>query len=765
MLSPDGKLLATLANNGMFFFDSSDGRLVRVVLNREVFGAFDYNMQRLAFSLDGGTFYGVAADGTVRAWQTGSGRELWCFGAKRPGLDRQPRPVFEDDFNVGGIILLPDGSELLAKSAERVAVLKSATGEQISSWPATGYMAGVTPDGKAVYVFDEHKSAIRLLDRTTGQEIKSFDINEPLHTVCVTPDGRLLVAVDEHDAKIRVLDAATGKIVRTMESGLAADSARPQLGRAVILGDNRTLFFSGWNGEFRQYDLGTGEMKGAVHAPAARMITAVAAHPDGRTLITAGWDGLIRRWDRDPLRVQPVDGLQGHPQVAWLADGKSIITGDSSGRLDVWDAAGRHLRALRTVGPGIHRLILGHGGRSVILAQANNRLAICDLESGQTIRDWELPFKPTRTTNVAVHSLLRLPDHRAVTGVWEDGVRCWDCQTGRQLWQAPGGFKAGAAPDGSAVVAGLFQGRPQRFDGRTGRPLPLEVDDLGELEILDSVVYSPDSRTLLTVHRNSLRFRDAATGREVRRVTAPSEAVWTAAYSSDGRWLITGDLDGAVRIWETASYQEVYRLNGHAGWVLHAEFAPDQRSAVSSSADQTALIWSLRPDAVPSKTDLPALWGDLAGDPPTAYRAIWALVDRGDAAADFFAKTVAPAAPVMDPATLAQRIVELGSDNPRTRGAASKALSAAGKSIEAQLKEAMATAPNAEARQRLRDLLDRLASPDPHGDELRISRAIQALELLRSERARDVLRAWAGGQPRAALTEQAAAALARLEQR
>jgi WD40 repeat protein len=172
VLSPDGKLLATLANNGIFLFDSSDGRLVRTILDREVFGAFDYNMQRVAFSSDGRTLFGIAADGTVRAWETDTGRELWCFGTRQPGLGGQPRPVFADDFNVGGLIVLPADDGLLAKSAERVVLLKSATGEQIASWPATGYMAGVTPDGKTVYVFDEHASAIRHLDRITGQEVK-----------------------------------------------------------------------------------------------------------------------------------------------------------------------------------------------------------------------------------------------------------------------------------------------------------------------------------------------------------------------------------------------------------------------------------------------------------------------------------------------------------------------------------------------------------------------------------------------------------------
>jgi hypothetical protein len=106
-------------------------------------------------------------------------------------------------------------------------------------------------------------------------------------------------------------------------------------------------------------------------------------------------------------------------------------------------------------------------------------------------------------------------------------------------------------------------------------------------------------------------------------------------------------------------------------------------------------------------------------------------------------------------------VADLASDTFATREAATKALVARARMIEPALREAVKEATDPETRKRLVGVLNTLhAGLTP--DELRAARVVRAAEMAGTAEAHELLRAWAGGTPRAALTEDAKAALERL---
>jgi hypothetical protein len=68
-------------------------------------------------------------------------------------------------------------------------------------------------------------------------------------------------------------------------------------------------------------------------------------------------------------------------------------------------------------------------------------------------------------------------------------------------------------------------------------------------------------------------------------------------------------------------------------------------------------------------------------------------------------------------------------------------------------------------RQRLNGLLEKIGKPGSHPDELRGVRAIEALELINTDAARDLLKGLAEGAPEASLTREAAASCRRMAKR
>jgi WD40 repeat protein len=64
-------------------------------------------------------------------------------------------------------------------------------------------------------------------------------------------------------------------------------------------------------------------------------------------------------------------------------------------------------------------------------------------------------------------------------------------------------------------------------------------------------------------------------------------------FSPDGKYLAASDSSYQIKIWETASNQEVALLLGHEGWVWHFAFSNDGKYLLSGSNDRTMRVWDL----------------------------------------------------------------------------------------------------------------------------------------------------------------------------
>ncbi len=122
----------------------------------------------------------------------------------------------------------------------------------------------------------------------------------------------------------------------------------------------------------------------------------------------------------------------------------------------------------------------------------------------------------------------------------------------------------------------------------------------GHLSTIDSVVFSPDGRHVLTgSHDKTARVWDAATGQELFRLIGHTAGIASAAFSPDGKFIATGSDDETVRVWDVATHEQVYKHVGHKTGVTSVAFSPDGSRIASSSYDGTAKIWEARSDRTP----------------------------------------------------------------------------------------------------------------------------------------------------------------------
>jgi dipeptidyl aminopeptidase/acylaminoacyl peptidase len=91
------------------------------------------------------------------------------------------------------------------------------------------------------------------------------------------------------------------------------------------------------------------------------------------------------------------------------------------------------------------------------------------------------------------------------------------------------------------------------------------------------------------------RIWDAETGAQIVVLKGHDYAVRTAAFSPDGRRVVTTSWDKTARIWDVATQGQIAVLNGHDDAVRSAAFSPDGRRVVTASDDKTARFWNVFP--------------------------------------------------------------------------------------------------------------------------------------------------------------------------
>jgi WD40 repeat protein len=422
--------------------------------------------------------------------------------------------------------------------------------------------------------------------------------------VVVLQGGKTVASTGSADGKIHLWDVATGKERRTL-----GGSNRPGWAALAAAPDGRTLAWADRFQGLRLWDTSSGAL---VLDLQERSLTAqcLAFAPDGKLLAT-GEDRRVRLWNlAEGTVVKELSGGISTSAVAFSPDGTKLAAGGLDKVVRVWDLA--HAEEPRLlVGPvkRIDTVAFSPDGRLVAAAGAmylsgsgsqpsveDNAIYLWDAASGKELRR-------CRGHVLGVHALAFSPDGKLLASGGRDGpVRLWDPGTGTlvRACAGSGGLVLALAftPDGKTLITG--GARIRLWDPDTGQerlPLPGHA---GEASVLG---FSADGAVATSIGADqSVRFWEAATGRELRRLSIPGSWLATAC-TPDGKTIVTAGLDRVVRLWEAAGGRAIRQLAGHGGPILALAVSADGtllasaggivRHGTEASDDYAIRLWDL----------------------------------------------------------------------------------------------------------------------------------------------------------------------------
>lgn len=331
-------------------------------------------------------------------------------------------------------------------------------------------------------------------------------------------------------------------------------------------------------------------------------VTSIAISPDNRAILTGSTDNTVRLWDTDSGReLRQFIGHAGPVNAARFSpDGKIVLTGGTDSTARLWDAAsGRELRRLSGHTGSVNAVAFLPGGLLGLTASDDKTVRLWDIQSGRELRKL---VGHTGFVNVVAIS----PDSRTVlTGSDDLTARLWDVGTGRLLrqFEHPELFKS----DGVKAVAFSRSGREvltvdtnnttRLWDAASGRLLRRWIRSSGLIE----VTFSPSGHPVGVASEHGdirlwdLRFdklmtHDETLGSEIMRwIKFARGRARAAAFSLDGRLLLTGGDDKAAKLWDVDSGKTRNRFTGRIDTPVTAAFSPDGRSMLTS-VDNTAWL-------------------------------------------------------------------------------------------------------------------------------------------------------------------------------
>lgn len=581
-VSLDGKRMVMGGIGRVTLWEVSSGKLLRVLEG-------NHFVKSAVFSPDGTQFIIGSWDGVIRSWDAATGKLLRTINA---------------EMMLSSMALSPNGSELL--------------------------IGGI----KGIKLWDANGQPVAFNARDWGVKAIAF-----------SPDGSLILS-GNNDGSVELWERASGKLIRTF-------SGHKETVTSVAFSPDGTHVLSGSDDRtMKLWELATGKQI-QTHQYSSRHISVVAFSQDGNRILVQ-LDGETELWDAKKWQKQ--QSFLNQHFTAFLPDSANILT-ISPKKAELWDTAtGKSVRSFGGGFQDIHTVILSRD--KTRLFTGSDAFRVWDAKLGQLTLAAPGKMRPVSyfpstdalsgslddvaQTFISTQQLAVKYDIANRVVVSPDGLLAFTFGKSKynafgNLWHVGSGLfqkelnthtkhiSAAAFLSDSASIA--IAGNDSNYDDQ----LSIKLSDTTSGNVLKTIEYtgseittlsaSSDKMRLVSGHRDgSITMWDVTSGKEVWRRLPPifdyhghkadvplgGSTIETIAFSSDGRWVLSGGQGNIARLWDAQSGALLRSFGTHSDHFNVVLFSQDG-SQIVTSGDGKTTIWDTA-----SGARLVTFWG--AGD-------------------------------------------------------------------------------------------------------------------------------------------------------
>jgi WD40 repeat protein len=271
----------------------------------------------------------------------------------------------------------------------------------------------------------------------------------------------------------------------------------------------------------------------------------MAISPDGTQVAVDGKDaGVVDAWTG--ISAFKLDGEIS--SLTFAPDGSSVVTGDSSGEMTIWDSAtGDVLRSFVDDQSRVTAVVVSSDSTRIASAYNNGNLRVWDFATGSRLQVFEGHTDEITCLVYSADSSLLVSSSRDLS------VCIWDAHSS-QLKQRLGGHNkhqsscVDIARDGTLIASG---------------------------------------GNYLTVY-----MLNAAPGQQLRALRGHKAWVGAVKFAANDSIVISGSIDSTIRIWDTASGASKACLSDHGCFFTTIAVSPCGTRFFSASGKET-IVWDM----------------------------------------------------------------------------------------------------------------------------------------------------------------------------
>jgi WD40 repeat protein len=275
-------------------------------------------------------------------------------------------------------------------------------------------------------------------------------------------------------------------------------------------------------------------------------VNSLSFSPDNRFITAALTDKTIKIWDMASGEVSILGGYSAVPVLSVIShDSRFIASLNQSGSLNIWNAKnGIFIESIDNIGE-ISSLIFSNNNESLITVSSEGTVESFNIKTGKKnqllVKDEE---------HFAIVRSFDQGGKKIVSVLWDGTIEIWDYTSGE--------VKKITQDEGLIIAAGLDRGGEHLAEGFINGKL--QVTDLKNEKVLLSVQYE-----------------------------SPVAAV---GFRADAQLLACGLRDGSIRLLDISTGKEIIPPMRHLFGVSSVSFSADGKRIISAASDNTTVLWN-----------------------------------------------------------------------------------------------------------------------------------------------------------------------------